>query len=114
MFFLQELNLLRINAHFFPNIDAILSLFFQFTHQCMFCHITAKLAAAEHLINAAQHQNNPALSITKFCANLKQKMQILSVLITHANTVLIAQSTKTVVQSENRKCKIVQSIRKLD
>ena len=28
MFFLQELHLLRINARFFPNINAILSLFF--------------------------------------------------------------------------------------
>ena len=27
MFFLQDLHLLRINTHFFPNIDAILSLF---------------------------------------------------------------------------------------
>ena len=27
MFFLKELHLLRINAHFFPNIDAILSFF---------------------------------------------------------------------------------------
>ena len=60
----------------------------------MFCHITAKLAKAENLIDAAQHQNNLALSITKFCANLKQKMQILSVLIAHANTVPIAQSAK--------------------
>ena len=94
MFFLQELHLLRINAHFFPNINAILSLFFRFTHQCTFCHITAKLAEAENLISVVQHQNNLALDLKKFCANLKQKMQILSVLITHANTVLIAQSAK--------------------
>ena len=94
MFFLQELHLLCTNAHFFPNIDAILSLFFRFTHQCTFCHITAKLAEAENLIGAAQRQINPAPGITKFSANLKQKTQILSVLITHANTILIAQSAK--------------------
>ena len=94
MFFLQELHLLHMNAHFFPNIDAFLSLFLQFTHQCTFCHITAKLTQAENLIGAVQHQYNPALSFMKFCANLKQKMQILSVLIAHANTVPIAQSAK--------------------
>ena len=33
-------------------------------------------------------------SITKLCANLKQKMQILSVLIAQANAVLITQSAK--------------------
>ena len=92
MFFFQELHLLCINAHFFPNIDAILSLFLRFTHQCTFCHITAKLAEAENLIGVAQRQNNPALGITKFCANLKQKTQILS--FAHANTVPIAQSAK--------------------
>ena len=76
MIFLQELHLLRINAHFFPNIDAILLLFFGFMHQCMFCHIIAKLAWVENLIGAAQRQINLAPSITKFCANLKQKTQI--------------------------------------
>ena len=50
--------------------------------------ITAKLAGAENLIGAAQRQINPAPGITKF------KTQILSVLITHANTILIAQSAK--------------------
>ena len=86
-------HLLCNNAHFFPNIDAILA-FFRFTHQCTFCHITAKLAKAENLISAAQRQINPALSITKFSANLKQKMQILSVLIAHENMIPIAQSAK--------------------
>ena len=52
MFFLQELQFLRTNAHFFRNIDAILSLFFRFMHQCTFCHITAKLAEAENSISA--------------------------------------------------------------
>ena len=47
-FFLEELHLLHTNAQFFPNINAILSLFFRFTHQCTFCHITAKLAKAEN------------------------------------------------------------------
>ena len=94
MFFLQERHLLGINAHFHPDIDAILSLFLRFTHQCTFCHITAKLAKAENLIGAVQCQNNPALGITKFCANLKQKTQILSVLIAHANTVPITQRAK--------------------
>ena len=67
-----------------------------------YCQI--KLAKAENLIGAAQRQINPALSITKFSANLKQKMQILSVLIAHASTIPIAQSAKygsaNVVQSE--------------
>ena len=63
-------------------------------HQCTFCHITAKLAKTENLIGTAQRQINPVLSVTKFSANLKQKMQILSVLIVHANTILIAQSAK--------------------
>ena len=94
IFFLQELHLLRINAHFFLNIDAILSLFFRFTHQCTFCHITAKLAEAENLIGVAQRQNNLVTGITKLCANLKQKMQTLSVLIAHANTIPIALNAK--------------------
>ena len=92
--FFLELHLFRINAHFFPNIDAILLLFFQFTHQCTFCHITAKLVEAENLIGVVQHENYPAPGITKFCANLKHKTQILSVLSAHANTVPIAQSAK--------------------
>ena len=94
MFFLQELHLLCITTHFFPNINAILSLFLGYMYQCMFCHITAKLAELENLIGAVQRQNNLVLSSMKFCANLKQKTQILSVLITHVKTVPIAQSAK--------------------
>ena len=94
MFFLQELHLLRINVHFFPNIDAIHSLFLRFTHQCTFYHITAKLAEAENLIGATQRQNNPALGIMKFCANLKQKTQTLSVLIAQSKTISIVQTAK--------------------
>ena len=94
MFFLQELHLLRTNAHFFPNINAILLLFSRFMHQCMFCHITTKLAKAENLIGVAQCQINSVPGITKFSANLKQNTQILSVLIAHTNTVPIAQHAK--------------------
>ena len=43
---------------------------------------------------SAQRQINPAPGITKFFANLEQKVQILSVLIAHANTVPIVQSAK--------------------
>ena len=75
MFFLQELHLLQVNTHFFK----------------------------ENLICAKQRQIKSTLGITKFFANLKQKMQILSVLIAHANTILIAQSAKY----GSTKCKIV-------
>ena len=63
-------------------------------HQCTFCRITAKLAEAENLIGTVQHQINPAPGITKFRANLKQNLQILSVLIAHANAVPIAHHAK--------------------
>ena len=78
--------------HIFFLISMPFSRFFLIYASMQFCHITAKLAEAENFIGAAQCQNNPPPGVTKFCANLKQKMQILSVLITHANTVLIAQS----------------------
>ena len=41
------------------------------------CHITAKLAEAKNLIDAAQVQRqiNPTSDITKFCANLKLKLK---------------------------------------
>ena len=61
-----------------------------------------QISRIENLIGATQHQNNPALGITKFCAHFKEKTQILSVLIAHANTVPIALSANTVVQRENR------------
>ena len=70
----------------------LFSRFFQLMHQCTFWHITAKLAEVETLIGAMQRQIYPASSFTKFCVNLKQKTQILSVFIAHANTVPIAQS----------------------
>ena len=93
MFFLQELHLLRTNAHFFPSIDAILSLFQSYASMHILPYYR-QISRIENLIGAAQHQNNLALGITKFCAHLKEKTQILSVLITHANTVPIAQSAK--------------------
>ena len=90
--------------HTFFLISMLFLAFFRFTHQCTFCHITAKLAKAENLMEAAQCQINPVPGISKFCANLKQKTQILSVLIAHANTIPIVQSVKNTV---------VQSVRKL-
>ena len=53
-----------------------------------------RFSRGRKLISAAQRQINSALGITKFCANLKQKTQILSVLIAHANTMPMAQSAK--------------------
>ena len=47
-------------------------------------------------------QVNLAPSVTKFCANLKQKTQILPVLIEHANILPIGKVQNTVVQSVNR------------
>ena len=49
---------------------------------------------AENLIGAAPRQINPALGVTIFSGNLKQKTQILSVLIAHANTIPIMKRAK--------------------
>ena len=53
-----------------------------------------QIPEAENLIGVAQWQINPAPCIRKFCANLKQNTQILSVLIAHASAVPIARRAK--------------------
>ena len=95
--FLTRVTFVMHQCTLFSNIDAILSLFSNL-------HINARfaiLSEAENLIDATQCQNNLVMGMTKFCANLKQKTQILSVLIAHANTVPIAPSTKY----DSAKCK---------
>ena len=80
MFFLQELYSLLTNAYFFPNINAILSLFFPSYASTHVLPYYCQLSRSRKFDRCRQCQIDPAPRITKFCGNLKEKMQILSAL----------------------------------